>query len=185
MKMYRMHQTKIYLNEKAIIKLLNVNRLDSVVYDLNVILRRKEFKNIRNNCVIYRKDGEVYFVPLSYFIVDGLNDIDVNYYIEELKRVVKELSMCKNRIGKIEKYEKIDELIGIKEIGIERHFRFIVGFGLFMEKLEKFVNRYVIENVKLPNSEEIKEFIISYMKSFDLENVFDGCINKIKLLVVK
>ncbi|MBU5682671.1 MAG: hypothetical protein KQA34_03100 [Candidatus Aenigmarchaeota archaeon] len=181
---YRIHNAKIYLNEKAIMKLLNVNRLDSVVYDLDIELRRKEFKNIRDNCVIYKKDGEIYFAPLSYFIVDGLDGINVNYYREELEKVLGELIKWKNRIGKIEKYERISELIGIKEIGVERHFRFAVGFGLFMENLKRFVNEFVIENERIPSNKEMKEYIINKLE-YNIKEEIEEYVDKLKILIIK
>lgn len=192
--MYKMHEAKIWLTEKAVRSLM-INDLDnfSSLMTISVKFSSEELKMFANNFVVYYNNNEIYVVPIGYEVID--DDLDkianVNKYKNDFKNIIDELINYRNKVADIKSIECINEgelrrlkddvYIGHSYLG----FRIRFGFNVFRDELKNFVNKYVIENGKLPNEKEIKEFIISYMKSFDLKDVFDYYINKINLLFIK
>ncbi|MEM4841264.1 MAG: hypothetical protein QXG80_00830 [Nanopusillaceae archaeon] len=188
MKMYKMHQAKFWLSEKAVRSLM-INDLDnfSSYVIISVEFSSEELKMFANNFVVYYDNNEIYVVPIGYEVIDdNLDKIsNVREYKSSYKRIVNELINYRNKVADIKSMESInkDELRELKDVfdigDSYLGFRIRFGFNVLKDELEKFVNKYAIENGRLPNEKEIKEFIISYMKSFDLKNVFDYYINKL------
>ncbi|MEM4460656.1 MAG: hypothetical protein QXY70_00785 [Nanopusillaceae archaeon] len=75
-------------------------------------------------------------------------------------------------------------MYGNVEIYFSVDFEFNFGFRYVREKVEEFVNLYILKNKKIPSNDEVKEFLINYLKSFDLKEVMENIINKLKLVLI-
>ncbi|MEM4772640.1 MAG: hypothetical protein QW648_01365 [Nanoarchaeales archaeon] len=201
-KTYKLYKIDVELKEKAIRELIlndNFENASVIVYELE--FKSSELKEFKNNFIVYQTGGNFYIVPLSYK-VDG----DLDKFIDDIKYDAKRYSTFnyirdfvesyKDRLNKLIRYyeqlydkEKIDSIdlnamYGNVEIYFSVDFEFKFGFRYVREKVEEFVNLYILKNKKIPSNDEVKEFLINYLKSFDLKEIMENIINKLKLALI-
>ncbi|MEM5821051.1 MAG: hypothetical protein QXP34_01880 [Candidatus Aenigmatarchaeota archaeon] len=201
-KTYKLYKIDVELKEKAIRELIlndNFENASVIVYELE--FKSSELNEFKNNFIVYQTGGNFYIVPLSYRI-DG----DLDKFIDDIKHDAKRYSTFnyirdfiesyKDRLNKLIRYyeqlydkEKIDSIdlnamYGNVEIYFSADFEFNFGFRYVREKVEEFVNLYILKNKKIPSNDEVKEFLINYSQSFDLKEVIENIINKLKLVLI-
>ncbi|MEM1544331.1 MAG: hypothetical protein QW795_06590, partial [Candidatus Bathyarchaeia archaeon] len=141
-------------------------------YEISVEFSGEELKMFANNfVVIYDDDERSYYVLL----------LDCRLRNEEIKEI------SDSSIREIEDaYEKLYKKLDIYYCyEMDMFLKGIVSFRNVEDELEKWFNDFAISNGRLPNIKEIKEFIIGYMKSFDLKSEIEEILRKAKLIGIK
>ncbi|MEM1634495.1 MAG: hypothetical protein QW714_02135 [Nanopusillaceae archaeon] len=195
-KTYKLYKIDVELKEKAIRELIlndNFENASVIVYELE--FKSSELNEFKNNFIVYQTGGNLYIVPLSYK-VDGDLDKFIDNIKHDAKRYFIDIEKYKDRLNKLiiyyeqlydkEKVDSIDlnKMYGNVEIYFSVDFEFKFGFRYVREKVEEFVNLYILKNKKIPSNDEVKEFLINYLKSFDLKEIMENIINKIKLVLI-
>lgn len=195
-KTYKLYKIDVELKEKAIRELIlndNFENASVIVYELE--FKSSELNEFKNNFIVYQTGGNLYIVPLSYK-VDGDLDKFIDNIKHDAKRYFIDIEKYKDRLNKLiiyyeqlydkEKVGSIDlnKMYGNVEIYFSVDFEFKFGFRYVREKVEEFVNLYILKNKKIPSNDEVKEFLINYLKSFDLKEIMENIINKIKLVLI-
>ncbi|MBU5682673.1 MAG: hypothetical protein KQA34_03110 [Candidatus Aenigmarchaeota archaeon] len=172
---YKLHEdiAKIKLSEKAVRKLILSENFDGneiVYYDIE--FSEEELRRLKN-VVLYKKDesNEIYVIPIG--ISNKIEEIDIaslNSLYKSLKRWIKKGIKYKGtRI-----YNWIMNWINPK---------FVSSLYVYND-ITKFVNRFVIENGRIPSKEEFKDKLIKYLNSYDVLDEIMDIINREKLKLI-
>ncbi|MEM4680541.1 MAG: hypothetical protein QW038_01970 [Nanopusillaceae archaeon] len=190
-KTYKLYKIDVKLTEKAIRELVlnnNFNNINNIIYELE--FKSSELNEFKNNFIIYCDNENFYVVPISYKIEGDINklinEISESSFIKDYKERFNSLIEYYEQLYNKEKMNSINlyNLYNNVDVYIGYGFSFLFGFKYVKEKVEEFVNLYILKNKKIPSNDEVKKFLIDYLTSYDLKDVMENIINKLKLVFI-
>lgn len=170
-----MYPAKVKLNALAIKKLVLSGKFEGKdEYEISVEFSSEELQKFENNFVVIF-NSDYYIVPLDCSLrYRNISECSRDY-IELLEEVYEKL------YKKLGRYYCSD--LEIKKV--VNIYGYPITFEIVEDRINEWFNDFVISNGRLPNENEIKGFLISYLTSYDLKSEIEDILRKAKLISIK